>query len=487
MNVAIFSPYAINTPHFEIELELAQQHLDEGDTVYIIGCDSSMSACDVNLKHDQEKCLACRGRRASGMAMLNKREGKIKSVSLNDLSVNAKFPPFPSESMVLSDLKSVRIDNFDVGLGIISSLVSAYRKPEISLDSIRSVTENLYQSSLKIYFGLRSFFEQLSIDRCYFHNGRFAPLRAAMRACEYHQVPFYTVEFNSNNFKYVLFENTMPHDIDFALEKIEELWNENSDWEEKSSIGESFFKNRIEGTNAGLINFRARMSAGSMPSYWNESKRNVSIFISSEDEFVAIGDLFDKHNPNIYDSQLDGIRKICQSLMDSDKQDIQLYLRVHPNLKGVNNDFTLQIEELSVFPCLHIIRAEEKVDSYLLVQRSEKTLSFGSSVGIEAVFLGKPSVLLGSSLYNKEGLYCPKNHEEVMQMILGSLEPKDKIHAIKYGYYMLSFGSAYTYYQPEAIYKGKFKSKYIEPDLPSKIKMKLNRFFSGTLHKTVKS
>ena len=57
--ILIFSPYSLNPPHFETELELAERHLDQGDEVIFLGCSSGLPACDVNSKHRLDKCLAC--------------------------------------------------------------------------------------------------------------------------------------------------------------------------------------------------------------------------------------------------------------------------------------------------------------------------------------------------------------------------------------------------------------------------------------------
>ena len=64
--IGIFSPYAINTPHFETELEIAQNHLNQGDEVIIFFCKKKMPICDVNVKHERKKCDACFGRFKSG-------------------------------------------------------------------------------------------------------------------------------------------------------------------------------------------------------------------------------------------------------------------------------------------------------------------------------------------------------------------------------------------------------------------------------------
>ena len=70
MNVAIFSPYATVVPHFETELDIAQQHLDAGDQVQFINCTGELANCDFNPNHEPERCQQCLGRRNMGLELL---------------------------------------------------------------------------------------------------------------------------------------------------------------------------------------------------------------------------------------------------------------------------------------------------------------------------------------------------------------------------------------------------------------------------------
>lgn len=59
MNILIVSPYTINTPHYETELEIAQKHLNAGDDVKFIFCQANLLACDVNRNHNIFICMQC--------------------------------------------------------------------------------------------------------------------------------------------------------------------------------------------------------------------------------------------------------------------------------------------------------------------------------------------------------------------------------------------------------------------------------------------
>jgi hypothetical protein len=117
---------------------------------------------------------------------------------------------------------------------------------------------------------------------------------------------------------------------------------------------------------------------------------------------------------------------------------------------------------------LTIIPPDSQISSYSLLQNCEKVLSFGSTVGIEAVFWGKPSILVGTMYYKDlGGTYNTNNHKEVIDLILARLEPKDKEPALMYGYFMKTFGIPYKYYEAKDFFNGAFKGHIIEHSFSS--------------------
>ena len=71
MRVLVCTTFALNTPHFETELEIIQKHLAAGDHVSVVGCNGELLACDVNWEHRYSDCVACMGRRRDGLGRLS--------------------------------------------------------------------------------------------------------------------------------------------------------------------------------------------------------------------------------------------------------------------------------------------------------------------------------------------------------------------------------------------------------------------------------
>jgi hypothetical protein len=75
------------------------------------------------------------------------------------------------------------------------------------------------------------------------------------------------------------------------------------------------------------------------------------------------------------------------------------------------------------------------VSTYSLLEVAEKIITVGSTVGVEAVYFKKPSILLGPSSYRfLDVCYVPKNDDELRAMLKDSLEKKSAFPAIQFGF-----------------------------------------------------
>ena len=58
------------------------------------------------------------------------------------------------------------------------------------------------------------------------------------------------------------------------------------------------------------------------------------------------------------------------------------------------------------------------ISSYALLDACNTALSFGSTMGVEAVYAGKPSILVGRCVYERLGsFYTPQSHDEVVSLL----------------------------------------------------------------------
>ena len=371
-----------------------------------------------------------------------------------------KTPDFHS----IEELNSFKINNVDIGMAVASTLISKTRDPNTNVSNFKNyIYENILMSN-SVYNAIKYHIQQIEPDIFYLFNGRFAAIRPALRAAQDLGIKTFVHERAGVSKKYALSEDTYPHDIEYQKNIINNFWD--NDWpdNEKEDIAKQWFIDRRGGKDQGWYSYTKSQNKRKMPDGFDASKRNVSIYISSEDEFAAIEGW---ENP-IYKNQTDAINAILNSEID---ENIRFYLRIHPNLKGLDNTQTRELSELKG-KNLIVIPADSKIDSYELMDACEKVITFGSTVGIESVYWGKPSILAGRSSYEDlESCYIPKDHEELINLINDHLKPLSNLGAMKYGYFQSLAGIPYKYYDPDSLFKGKFKGIDLSYSVNTKMKI----------------
>ena len=230
------------------------------------------------------------------------------------------------------------------------------------------------------------------------------------------------------------YPGALPHNIEKWNQLAIYSWNKSEEpEEEKIKVGSSFFERRRNGELVVDVKvYVAKQKKGLMPEGFNPEVRNIAIFTSSQDELVALGD--DWANDQLFPNQDEAIGYILQH----SSPDIHYYIRIHPNLKGINYKDHVNLYRYSKLPNATVIPPESKVSSYDLMEACEKVITFSSSVGLEACYWGKPSILLGHAGFELCGAtYNVRKMEELMPTIEGELAPKPKLAAIKFAYFLL--------------------------------------------------
>lgn len=457
MKVLIVSFSSIAFYHFATDLEILVNEINKENSVTILHCGGVIESCFFHNIKTLANCYHCKNKFKNNVDELNKKNNRIKVEFLKD---NIKLPSdikYDFES--LKDLKEYKIDNIDFGMSVASSLISTLREHNIDTRENSLLIKKYLNSSLKVYFQIKTYLEKTRPDLVYIFNGRFSETRPIIRLCKNMGISFYTHERGASLNKYELCENTLPHDFDYITDEINKYWNKNDINKEK--IANEWLEKRMGAVDTNWYSFIKGQEKGSLPTNFDSNKENISIFNSSEDEFAAIDE---KIKMPIYESQFKAIKNIVERFKDN--KNIHFYLRVHPNLKNLNNTQTREINSLreSNFSNLTIIRSNDKVDTYKLISLSSKIITFGSTVGVEAVLLNKPSIMIGNALYEKlDCTYNPKNEDALFDLILDfELPSRNRDNALKYAYWEATHGYDFKYFEPTDFAGGLFMGKNID-------------------------
>lgn len=462
MKVLIYMPFADWVTHLATDLEIAKNHLDNGDEVHIIQCSGDLPFCEPNQNHFAVRCHLCKSRRDKGLNLIKLPETYRHDLDLNEFVQDVDIPEFTT----LDELKNYTIEGIDIGMAVASSLISMIREPFPDVGQYKGFIRKNIPASIAVYYAIMHHLEQINPDVFYLFNGRYSTLRPALRAAQNLSIKTFVHERAGVLQRYSLNEDTYPHDLDYMKDQIEQFWDDTRPLGEKEAIARKWFEERRGGEDQSWFSFTKSQILGNLPDGFEPKKRNIAIFVSSQDEFESISGW---ENP-IYRDQIEALVALLKADIDSQ---ITFYLRIHPNLKGIYNTQTKALKELRA-PNLRIIPAEATIDTYSLMDACEKVITFGSTMGIESVYWGKPSILVGHALYeNGGGCFMPRTHEEFIELVNSPLEPKDPTGALKYAYMQAVRGIPFNYYEPENVRGGKFMGVYLKNPAFDRLKAKI--------------
>lgn len=459
MNVLIANPYALFGLHLAADLEISENHLLKGDKVIYLVCDGELKTCYVNPDHQLVVCWTCKSHRQETLRFVPYKPSVVVSYS----DIITKYDKRKIRNIATKtfrnkeDIKKYYIDNYDIGYEALSTIISISRNSEIDINEQKRLLEMCLYSGAMGYYATLNAIEKYKIDMAYVFNGRLAPTRGIIRALEQKKVLYFTHDRAYDLERYSLFANTVPHDFEYLFQEINNHWEIETDFKKKQMLAERFYEEKRYGKE--VFSYVKGQEKGKMPNNWNENRKNIGIFLTSEDEFEAIND---HTHLAIYENQLDAIKKIVTSLK-AISHNLHLYLRLHPNMSRFQSDKFAHIESEVEF--VTVINPESNIDTYELLQRCAAILTFGSTVGIEAVYYGVPSILVpGKAMYEKlGGTYQPTNHQDLVRLLLSDLEPMEKTPSYKYGYFMKTYGVPYRHFIPENYLSGKFYGHKIQP------------------------
>lgn len=438
-------------PHFETELELMLDLMKKGNDVYSLACDKVFNKyCTLNKNTDGEICNQCRASYKKGLKTINFPKKNILKLA------KIKLPSFPSFE-TSKELSRYCVDEINLGFGVYSSYMSTIRDYLFDPNEHKKALHGYLQTSYLVLKNVETIIEDLKPEAIYLFNGRFLEYWPVIGLCKKHKIDYYLHDRGADYTKYSLVKNDLIHNPKRYHREIDFFW-EHAKEPQRSKTAKKWFEDRRSGIEQSWLVFTKEQKQNLLPKGFDSAKQNIAIFNSSLDEYYAFPEW---QNP-ISDNENDIIKDILEHYKNDDTK--HFYLRLHPNLKGIKTTQINQLKEIekSEYKNLTIIWAEESIDTYSLIDASDKTITFSSTVGIEAAFWNKPSIVAGVSAYG--GLDCcyqPKTYEELFNFIDQKLEPKDPKNSYPFGYWSATFGTEFVFFKPEGLFTGKFLGKNI--------------------------
>jgi hypothetical protein len=271
-------------------------------------------------------------------------------------------------------------------------------------------------------------------DLVYIFNGRFYREKAIWRAAEDLGITVNFIERFSPAWvdRYFEFENAV-HSIKYRCEIMMEFWDNYRATHGENlalSISDSWFANRTLGVGQSFTKDQSESFSRD-----KGNKKLITFFHSSEDELFST-DL----GSNTWNDQIAFLRELHTELSKMDA--FHLLIRVHPNLRHKSSR---EIQRWKIFqkelnqPNVTFVMHDSSVRTYDILRESDFVITFGSTIGVEASFAGKPSLLVSRAFHESLGVVLPIGNlvdlisilnDGVSQSILSKMKDSTRLYGL---------------------------------------------------------
>lgn len=415
-------------------LDEAVKHSQNAENkVYFLYCNGINKMCGYNSGGSKPLCKWC----SFCTKKVIKKYTSLQLIPITKFKSDIDYncPQFANSQ----DLKALKYRNAQIGLGIMSSYISRTRNmnPKMNHFTHKYFEDHIIQN-MRFVDAIYNAIEKIKPDVICSYNGRFEENRAIYDVSmslgiETVMQEDYTNLKNLKKYK-VAFKNSLPHKITERSRLFQYCWDHyNMTEEEKTALGKSFYIKRRGGEQSGDKKIYVSGQKEGLAPVFDKSKINIAIMNSSEDEYVAVGDEWEKLK--MFKNQYEGIIY----LLEHSPENYYYYLRIHPNLMNIPYKYHKQLLLLDKnYKNISVIPADSEYSTYTIMEQCDKVVGFGSTTCIEASFWGKPSILLGPSyFYYDDVCYVPHSPEEAIKMLGQDLKPKTNINMLKFGAFLL--------------------------------------------------
>lgn len=453
MKILIFDTW-LAPFHVATALEIAETHINDRDDVQYVNIASELPFIEVHHPHKFSQLWVIK-KKYKNLALMCKKVGVPYSFQ-SGVSRNFSFK-LPETIQTIDDLKHWDYEGMDLGMSILSSLITLTNDIEPDLLQYDAYVNKITTSCIKTLMSLKYWCEKVKPDRIYFVNGRTAVTRPILRYCEKMGIDYRTHERggNENGSSYSV-HTTFLHDHASYNELIENHWKQSKHTEqERISIANDFFE-RLRSGKKEWDAFNSWMDKNRLPENFNPTSYNIAFFSSSITEFAAID--LNKNAEKLFPNQFESVR-FCANIL-SELPNARFYIRLHPNTKlSFPKEYQRWLDFVEEMKGKVIwIDGDSGVDTYALMRSCQKIIVSYSTVGIEAPIYDIPVIATMIARYSNLGsTYFADNKDILKEWLLNvNLPPLPKIGSYKFAYFQMTWGIPFKHYVQTNRYSGSF-------------------------------
>jgi hypothetical protein len=439
-NILVFIPTGLNSPESQVLVSTAQILINKKKNVTLLVCKGGDKySCAKNILSIKLICNLCKYKRDKLINTLKGDYKIIETPAIKNVIFQKKFINFKK-------LKNYYYRGMDNGLATYSSYITNTRDKNLEgFIATRIILKNLNTTNLlsDFYYNLlKNFF----FSEVYSYNSRMNLYRPLLRASSALKIKFNNLEtiHDNRSLKVINLKDAIVNDYDKIPKLINNYWKKNPSIN-RSKIVKKFFLN-IKKFNKQMEQPRSYLADqryGILPSNFNKKKYNITFFVSSEDEYETV---IKKNYKPIFKDQLDCILEICKII--TNKQDFILWIRMHPNLTGLNWSYVANIYNFEkLYNNVFVIKPDSEISTHAIMRDSNLILGLRSRTLLESVYINKPTISLGNSYWSRLGPFNTiLTKKKLKKLILSrNVRPLSNLAAKKYAFFFSKSGKKIKY------------------------------------------
>lgn len=404
-------------PVIRYELELLHKYSNESRGLIALRCGGDLAFCPIR---DHDKIATC----SSCMSMQRKISKIIRSITSYRELIEYTID---QNDMISTGVLSEEEEK-DLHIYSDSTVRTEYNTNE-GRKQYETEYKNICNNYLLGYSIASKLLNNEKVKRVFIYNARISFYRPFLVWAKKINMPAYVYEvpmikestfIMTMNYTYFLDRFKWSYDLKNFLNYFYKKELISSQHAEKK-LAQEWFESRInfsqELAKTGAFENRGYLSnsvKGKLPKsiQLQENKKVISYFVSSDFETVCIPEVTGTFEL----SQMQLVEFLATWALQND---YQLIIRLHPNM--VNSDTSDWSEYLKFSHTsnkIDVVKPHDEVDSYALAHVSNFVISLGSTIGLEAAYMGVRSIVCGTSHYEAFEVAHHVSTVEELQKIL---------------------------------------------------------------------
>ncbi len=407
--ILVFSPYAMRPHLTAYEGTIAKGCQVRGAEVEYLLCDGLLPECDMhwdsfgkgNFPRPADLCQRCQAGAAREVGALGV-PFRWLSAFVN-VEERARAQAW-AQGLARHELQSAIFTDRPLGEWVLSSVVSYFRQypPDLTDGHVEAVYRGFLTSAAIVAVALDRYLAANAVDAALLFNGRQSVTRVAFEM------------FRARGIRELIHEYPFFRNEHLLLKPDARCWSPapfKDFWDAWGQVPLS--RASLEKTRTWLMDRRygkglswyafnrphIRHASVREQLKLSPNKRLLALFTSSTDEIAG-----DPELQGPYESQTTWVHDVVGWVKD--REDVELVIRVHPNLSGDSGlgraveEFEFYRQLKSALPAnLRVVMPDDPLNSYALMDAADVGLTYVSAVGLEMAMLGKPVVLASRAFY----------------------------------------------------------------------------------------